>query len=57
MRRRWKWLIGGVAFLVVLAVAAVAVVLGWRAGGGTPDPAALAAAHVGVSRTLSLIHI
>jgi len=42
--------------LVVLAVAAVAVVLGWRAGGGTPDPAALAAAHVGVSRTTAVVN-
>jgi high-affinity iron transporter len=42
--------------LAVLAVAAVAVVLGWHAGGGTPDPAALAAAHVQVSRTTAVVN-
>jgi high-affinity iron transporter len=40
----------------VLAVAAIAVVLGWHAGGGTPDPAALAAAGVRVSRTTAVVN-
>jgi high-affinity iron transporter len=41
--------------LVALGVAALAVVLGWHARGGTPDPAALAATHVHVSRTTAVI--
>jgi high-affinity iron transporter len=41
--------------LVALAVAALAVVLGWNAAGGTPDPAALAASHVQLSRTTAVI--
>jgi len=52
-RRSRAWF--GVWTLVVLAVAAVAVILGWHARGGTPDPAALAAAHVHVSRTTAII--
>jgi high-affinity iron transporter len=41
--------------LVVLAVAAVAVLLGWHARGGTPDPGALAAAGARVSSSTAVI--
>ena len=42
--------------LGALAVAATAVILGWNARGGTPDPAALAAAHLQVSRTTAVVN-
>ncbi len=42
--------------LVVLAIAAATVILGWHAAGGTADPAALAAAHVQVSRTTAVVN-
>jgi len=49
--RRWFY----VWALVLLGVAAVGVILGWHSRGGTPDPAALAARGVHVSRTTAVI--
>jgi len=49
--RRWFY----VWALVVLAVAAAGVILGWHSRGGTPDPAALSARGIHVSRTTAVI--
>jgi len=50
MRRRWKWLIGGVAFLVVLAVAGPFVYIHFIEG---PAPAKLSLPNSGTRTTTS----